>query len=72
MRHKAGRNSLTGLQTRACRHRVPPPANPSLCRLTAKDNGSGSGWARGLALALNAGVRPLCHRIEDEFLKRSC
>lgn len=73
MRYEAGMNSLTALQIRACPHRVPPPANPSLCRLTAtKDNGSGSGWARGLAFALNAGVRPLCPRIEEEFLKRPC
>jgi IS605 OrfB family transposase len=73
MRHEAGMNSSTRLQTRACSRRVPPPANPSLCRLTAtKDKEYGSGWAIGLAVALNAEVRPLCHRIDKEFLKRSC
>jgi hypothetical protein len=73
MRHETGMNSLTALQTRAWSHRVPPPGNPSLCRLTAtKDNESGSGWATGLAIVLNAEVRPLCHRIDEEFLNRSC
>jgi hypothetical protein len=73
MRHEAGTNSFTGLQTRACSHHVRPPADPWLCRLPAsKDNESGSGWAINLASALNAEVRPLSHRIDEEFLKRSC
>jgi hypothetical protein len=73
MRHEAGMNSFTGLQTRACSHHLPPPADPSLCRSPATgDNESGSGWAISLASALNAEVRPLCHRIDEEFLKRSC
>jgi len=73
MRHEAGTNSLTGLQTRAYPLGVPPLANHSLCRFIAtRDNEFGSGWAIGRAFAPNAEVRPLCRRIDTEFSKRSC
>jgi hypothetical protein len=73
MRHEAGTNSLTGLQTRTRPYGVPPLANHSLCPFTATmDNESGSGWAIARAFAPNAEVWPLCHRIDTEFSKRSC
>jgi hypothetical protein len=71
MRHEAGTNSRTGLQTRAFPHRVPPVANRSLRRLTATTgNEFGLGWAIGRAFAPNVGVRLLSECVNEEFWKR--
>jgi hypothetical protein len=70
MRHEAGTNSRTGLQTRTSLH-VPPVAKHSPCRLTTTTgNEFGFGSARGHAFAPDVGVRLLSDRVDGEFLKR--
>jgi len=71
MRHEAGTNSRTGLQTRTSLHRTPPVADHSLRRLTTtKGNEFGLGWAIGRAIAPDVGVRLLSDRVDEGFLKR--
>jgi len=71
MRHEAGTNSRTGLQTRTSPHRVPTVANHSFRRLTATmGNEFGLGWAIGRAFAPDVGVRLLSERVDEGFWKR--